>query len=241
MPLRLQKFLARAGVASRRGSENLMTAGRVHVNGKVVTELGSRVDPLCDVVTVDGKVIVYPSTPITIMLNKPKGVITTMSDPFARPCVASLIPLEQHPGLFPIGRLDLDTTGLLLFTTDGELGNRLMHPRHHVVKTYEATLAGVVDDQALEPLRRGVELEDGMTLPASLSITKNESERSQVEISIKEGRKRQVRRMFEAIGHPVIHLHRKSVGPLVLGDLESGAWRELTSQEYASLARNEDQ
>lgn len=241
VPLRLQKFLARAGVASRRGSENLMSAGRVCVNGEVVTELGSKVDPLVDVVTVDGKEVAYPNTPTTIMLNKPKGVITTMSDPFGRPCVASLVPTDRYPGLFPIGRLDTDTTGLLLFTTDGELGNRLMHPRHHVTKTYEATLEGKVDDKVLEPLRTGIELEDGMTLPASVSIIVQGSRQSRVEISIREGRKRQVRRMFDAVGHPVIHLHRKSVGPLELENVKPGEWRELSDSECASLTGNEEQ
>ena len=240
MPLRLQKFLARAGVASRRGSENLMTAGRVCVNGEVVRELGSKVDPLVDIVTVDDKVVTYPNTPVTLMLNKPKGFITTMSDPFNRPCVASLVPIDRYPGLFPIGRLDADTTGLLLFTTDGELGNRLMHPRHHVSKTYIATVSGFVSNTSLEPLRLGIELEDGLTLPAIVDIQSADKASSELVISIKEGRKRQVRRMFEAIDHPVIHLHRSRVGDLELKDLSEGKWRELSDLEYKLLAEYEE-
>ena len=144
VPMRLQKFLARAGAASRRGSENLMTAGRVRVNGEVVTELGSKVDPLCDVVEVDGVVVRLFDSSVTIMLNKPAGYLTTMSDPHGRPCVASLVPTDRFPGLFPVGRLDMDTTGLLLFSTDGELGNSLLHPRYHVDKTYHARVAGIM-------------------------------------------------------------------------------------------------
>ena len=138
VPMRLQKFLARAGVASRRGSENLMTAERVTVNGRVVTELGSKVDPLVDEVAVDGKVVRLADGPVTLMLHKPAGFVTTMSDPQGRPTVAELVPTEACPGLFPVGRLDADTTGLLLFSTDGELGNGLLHPKRHVVKRYLA-------------------------------------------------------------------------------------------------------
>ncbi|MEF2651197.1 pseudouridine synthase, partial [Slackia piriformis] len=131
VPMRLQKFLARSGVASRRGSEDLMTAGRVRVNGEVVRELGSKVDPLVDIVTVDGKMVRLSDEPVTLMLHKPAGYLTTMSDPFDRPTVADLVPCDRYPGLFPIGRLDFDTTGILLFSTDGELGNGLLHPRKH--------------------------------------------------------------------------------------------------------------
>ena len=142
VPMRLQKFLARAGAASRRGSENLMTAGRVTVNGQVVTELGSKVDPLVDEVAVDGVPVYLAQGPVTIMLHKPAGYVTTMSDPQGRPTVAELVPTDRFPGLFPIGRLDFDTTGLLLFSTDGELGNGLLHPRHHVEKRYLALVNG---------------------------------------------------------------------------------------------------
>ena len=154
VPMRLQRFLARAGAASRRGSENLMTAGRVRVNGVVVTELGAKVDPLVDEVTLDGVPVRLAERPVYVMLNKPKGYLTTMSDPQGRHCVAELAPVAQHPGLFPVGRLDKDTTGLLLFTTDGTLAQNLLHPSRHVSKRYVALVDGVVRDRELEPLRK---------------------------------------------------------------------------------------
>ncbi len=235
VPMRLQKFLARAGAASRRGSENLMTAGRVCVNGVVTTELGSKVDPLTDVVTVDGIEVKLADGSVTLMLNKPAGYITTMSDPQGRPCVAELVPTDRYPGLFPIGRLDFDTTGLLLFSTNGELGNGLLHPRHHVWKTYVARVDGLIRQEDIRALERGVELGDGLTLPADLSIIESSSRSSVVRISIREGRKRQVKRMFEFVGHPVLALHRESFGSLVLGDLEPGCWRVLDDAEVDAL------
>ncbi len=266
VPMRLQKFLARAGAASRRGSENLMTAGRVTVNGQVVTELGSKVDPLVDEVAVDGVVVRLADGPVTIMLHKPAGVVTTMSDPQGRPTVAALVPTKEHPGLFPIGRLDFDTTGLLLFSTDGELGHGLLHPRHHVTKRYVALVEGKPTEEQMELLRTGLELDDGPTLPAQaelLSGLEEQSalanmdvpdvapkgssreyarllkaragERSVVRICLQEGRKRQVKRMLDAVGHPVVALHRDSFGDVQLGDLPRSAWRVLDAAEVASL------
>lgn len=234
--MRLQKFLARAGVASRRGSEELMTAGRVAVNGVVVVELGTKVDPAVDTVTVDGRVVTLHSEPAYLVLNKPAGYVTTMSDPHGRPTVADLVPVPEHPGLFPVGRLDLDTTGLLLFTTDGEVGFSLLHPRFHVSKTYEVLVQGTPDDEALERLRSGVMLDDGVTAPASVTMTAP-GETSELEITIREGRKRQVRRMFSAVGHPVIALHRVRFGPVQLGELEPGAFRMLRDEEISALRR----
>ena len=164
--MRLQRFLARAGVASRRGSEALMTAGRVRVNGEVKTELGTKVDPARDAVTVDDVPVVLGLGAAYIMLNKPAGVLTTMSDPHGRPTVANLVPRHAYPGLFPVGRLDMDTTGLLLFTTDGDLGQMLLHPSHHVWKTYVALVDGELDDGDLEMLRHGITLDDGPCQPA---------------------------------------------------------------------------
>lgn len=266
VPMRLQKFLARAGAASRRGSENLMTAGRVTVNGVVVTELGSKVDPLVDEVAVDGKVVRLADGPVTLMLHKPAGYVTTMSDPQGRPTVAELVPVADYPGLFPIGRLDADTTGLLLFSTDGELGNGLLHPKRHVTKRYLACVEGRPTERELDRLRRGIELDDGPAQPADAHLlTGGEAKRvgrvldvppavpprssreyadvcrgradarSFVRICLREGRKRQVKRMLGAIGHPVVALHRDSFGPLALGDLPRGAWRELTAEEVAAL------
>lgn len=212
-----------------------MTGGRVTVNGTVVTELGAKVDPRLDVVAVDGREVHLADQPTYLMLNKPEGVVTTMSDPQQRPTVATLVPREEHPGLFPVGRLDFNTTGLLLFTTDGELSHRLLHPRWKVPKTYLATVDGWPDENDVAALRRGVELDDGMTAPADVRILERLHGSSVIEITITEGRKRQVRRMFSAVSHPVIALHRVRFGPLILGDLASASWRELDHDEVRSL------
>ena len=235
-PMRLQRFLARAGVASRRGSERLMTEGRVCVNGLVVSELGAKVDPLHDEVTVDGVRVEPFSSAVCILLNKPAGYLTTMSDPYGRPCVASLVPTDDLPGLFPVGRLDADTTGLLLFTTDGQLGQHLLHPSHHVDKTYIARVKGVPSDDELAKLRQGIVLDDGLTSPAAVNLLDvSGSETSVLSITIHEGRKHQVKRMCEAIGHEVLSLHRQSFGPITLSDEPEGSWRELTSSEVREL------
>jgi 23S rRNA pseudouridine2605 synthase len=234
VPMRVQKFLARAGVASRRGSEDLMTAGRVKVNGVVVTELGVKVDPAVDVVSVDGKCVSLAEEPVYIAFHKPPGVVTTMSDPQGRTTVAELVPVKQHPGLFPVGRLDYETTGLLLFTTDGELSHRILHPKWKVEKTYRVLVDGRVEDPELDRLREGVSLDDGLTAPARVAALRRGAT-SYCEIAIREGRKRQVRRMFSAIGHPVIELHRVSFGPVGLGDLSKASWRYLTPHEVSAL------
>ncbi len=272
VPMRLQKFLARAGAASRRGSENLMSAGRVTVNGQVVTELGSKVDPRVDEVAVDGVVVRLEGGPVTIMLHKPAGYVTTMSDPQGRPTVAELVPTDRFPGLYPIGRLDFDTTGLLLFSTDGELGNGLLHPRHHVEKRYLALVNGRPTPEELARLERGIRLDDGMTAPARAALVegaeakraltmlevppavperepdgspvspqraailrKRSQRRSVVRVVLREGRKRQVKRMLSAIKHGVLALHRDSFGPIELGELPRGQWRQLTDAEVAAL------
>lgn len=236
-PMRLQKFLARAGVASRRGSEDLMTAGRVTVNGEVVTELGSKVDPKVDVVCVDGREVRLSDGAVYLMLNKPAGYLTTMSDPHGRPCVAELVPTDEYPGLFPVGRLDMDTTGLLLFTTDGDMGQHLLHPKHHVSKTYRARVAGVPSERELDRLRRGITLDDGPCQPAKVTLDAARDGCADVSITIAEGRKRQVKRMFSAIHHKVLKLHRDVFGPLRLGKLAQGKWRLLTDAEVAALKK----
>jgi 23S rRNA pseudouridine2605 synthase len=241
VPMRLQKFLARAGAASRRGSEDLMTAGRVTVNGEVVTELGSKVDPLVDEVAVDGAVVRLSDGPSYFAMNKPAGYVTTMKDPQGRPTVADLFPASAPAGLFPVGRLDQDTEGLLLLTTDGDLAQLLMHPRHHVAKTYLATVGGVPDESDMRWLREGVRLDDGMSAPAEARIVKRSGTAAVVELVIREGRKRQVRRMLSAIDHPVNRLERVSFGTLELGDLPRGDVRPLTEAEVAALrAASED-
>lgn len=235
-PMRLQKFLARAGAASRRKSEDLMTAGRVTVNGQVVTELGTKVDPKVDTVCVDGSVVRLGDAPVYLMLYKPKGFLTTMDDPQGRPCVAQLVPVSSYPGLYPVGRLDKDTTGLLLFTTDGDMGQHVLHPTHHVEKTYHAHVEGIPSDEQIELLCDGIELDDGLTAPARVRLMGvRDDGSSDLELVIHEGRKRQVKRMCSAIHHPVIDLHRMRFGPLELENVEEGNWRLLTDDEIARL------
>jgi len=255
-PMRLQKFLARAGAASRRGSEDLMTAGRVTVNGEVVTELGSKVNPLLDEVRIDGKLVWLSNSHVYLMLNKPTGYLTTMDDPQGRPTIKELVPCSEYPGLFPVGRLDLDTTGLLLFTTDGELAHILLHPRHEVKKRYRALVDGAFTEFDADKLRSGVALHDGPAQAllittgevAEKPLTPREKRRlaedetfspwqTTVWCTIAEGRKRQVRRMFSHIGFPVIALEREAFGPLELGELNPGAWRMLTNSEAATLRK----
>lgn len=244
--MRLQRFLARAGVASRRGSENLMTAGRVTVNGQVASELGCKVDVDADEVRVDGRLVRLADTPVHLMLNKPAGYLTTMSDPQGRPCVAELVPCDRYPGLFPVGRLDYDTTGLLLFTTDGDLANALLHPSGHVEKSYVALVEGRVRERDLTPLRQGIMLDDGPCQPARCRVIDPEDVRglfgriapareTAVEVAIREGRKNQVKRMLGAIGHPVLELHRPRFGPLAIAGVAPGTWRHLTDEEVALL------
>lgn len=229
---RLQKVLARGGVASRRQAETLIAAGRVRVNGQVVRTLGTRVTGR-DRVEVDGT-RVRSEAPVALMLHKPSGYITSRVDPEGRPVVLSLVP-AGGPRLFPVGRLDWDSEGLLLLTNDGELANLLTHPRHAVPKTYHAKVKGRPEPAALERLRAGVRSE-GERLTASdvrpLSLTR---ENAWVAITIEQGRYRQVRRMCAAIGHPVLKLVRVRLGPLDLGDLPRGQWRSLTPAEWHAL------
>lgn len=236
--VRLQKYLARAGVASRRKCEELITAGRVSVNGAVVTELGTKVDPDHDEIAFDGvPVTMAPDEkPVVVMLNKPKGYLTAMSDARTDDVVSALVPTDRYKGLFPIGRLDRDTTGLLLFTTDGELGHWLAHPSHGVIKRYVALIEGALSEDDVRALEGGVELNDGMTSPATCAILRTNADGTQlVELAIHEGRKRQVRRMLSHVGHEVIELERIAFGPLRLGDLAPGAWRLLEDAELSQL------
>ena len=236
VPMRLQRFLARAGVASRRGSEKLMTAGRVCVNGVVTSELGSKVDPLKDRVTVDGREVRLAEHATYLVLNKPAGYLTTMSDPHGRRCVASLVPCDRYPGLFPVGRLDADTTGLLLFTTNGDAAQQLLHPSRHVSKHYVATVEGVPTRRELDRIRNGIMLDDGPAQPAKIELLETKKNNtSVVGITLKEGRKHQVKRMLAAIGHNVVKLHRDSFGPLRLKGCKEGSWRMLDEAEVASI------
>jgi len=228
--MRLAKYLAHAGVASRRASEQLIAEGRITVDGEVVT------DPARDVgdasaVAFDGEPVRGVEPRVAYALHKPAGVVSTASDPHGRRTVVDLVPGERR--LYPVGRLDADSTGLILLTNDGELANRLTHPRYEVPKTYRATLAGpALTERALRALRDGVELEDGTTAPARVRrLTPH-----QLELTIHEGRNRQVRRMCEAIGRPVRQLVRIRFGPLELGDLRPGRARRLTPAELRALA-----
>ena len=204
------------------------------MNGQTISLLGTQVDPETDAVTVDGEQV-HLAEKRTLLLHKPAGFITTCSDPNARDTVMRLVPAV--PGLHPIGRLDKDTTGLLLFTNDGALTFALTHPKHVVEKTYHAWVEGVPDDAALARLRTGIELADGPTAPAEVRRLHTRNGRTEVELVIHEGRKRQVRRMLFAVGFPVVGLARVRVGPLTLGDLPEGRWRDLSAEEVATLYR----
>lgn len=237
---RLQKILSTAGVASRRLSEELIAQGRVSVNGKTVTELGTKADPAADEIKVDGRRIKTAQRKRYVLLNKPRGYITTRSDPQGRPTVMDLVKgVKEY--IYPVGRLDYDSEGLLLLTNDGELAARLTHPRHEVEKVYEARVKGVPDDRELERLARGVPIEGRRTAPAKIRASepfvKGSGEQTIVEISIHEGRQRQVRKMFEAVGHPVVRLKRVRIGPLSDPDMPGGHWRDLTPQELSLLRR----
>lgn len=234
---RINKFLARAGVASRRGAEELISAGRVRLNGNLVVELGTKVVPGRDVVEVDGVPVRIKPNRVYVVLNKPTGYVSTLKDPQGRRTVAELMPKTDHR-LFNVGRLDMDTTGLLLLTDDGELAHRLMHPRYHVSKEYLATVAGRPTEATLKHLRTGVELDDGMTRPAEATAERLGDTTSVVRLVIREGRKRQVRRMLRAVGHRVVALHRVRFGPIELGEMQLGTTRTLTETEIAALIAN---
>ncbi|MBP2640878.1 MAG: pseudouridine synthase Rsu [Firmicutes bacterium] len=234
---RLQKILSQAGVCSRREAETRILAGRVMINGQVVTELGVKVDPVQDEIVVDGKRIAAQKH-IYILLNKPTGVVTTLSDPQRRRTVADLLHGISER-VYPVGRLDYHTQGLLLLTNDGDLANRLMHPRQHVDKTYVVKAYGTVSEDRLDILRTGIKLSDGITAPALIRILSvdNEQHFSMVEVTIHEGKNRQIRRMFEAIGHPVKQLERTRIAFLTLQNLPAGSFRHLTKDEVNRLKK----
>lgn len=237
---RLQKILSAAGVASRRLSEELILQGRVTVNGETVRELGTKADPEHDEIKVDGRRIKAEQRKRYVLLYKPRGYITTRSDPEGRPTVMDLVKgVKEY--VYPVGRLDFDSEGLLLFTNDGELAARLTHPRHEVEKVYEARVRGVPDDHTLERLAKGVTIEGRRTSPARLRasepIVKESGQQTIVEITIHEGRQRQVRQMFDSVGHPVVRLKRVRIGPIEDPHIPAGHWRDLTPQEVAKLQR----
>ena len=232
--IRLQKFLAECGVASRRKAEQLISRGAVSVDGRTITEMGCKIDPKRQEVRYQGRLI-KPKTKWTyILLNKPKGYVTTMSDPQGRPIVTSLLK-DLDTRLFPVGRLDIDSEGALLLTDDGALAHKILHPSHESTKTYEVVVKGIVSQGKIRKLEQGIEIEGKKTWPAKISQVKKQGSACRLEISIHEGRKRQVRRMFEAIGHPVINLKRTAYGKLQLGSLKSGAYRFLTPEDMKKV------
>lgn len=235
-PQRLHKLMARAGVASRRRSEELILRGQVKVDGHVVREVGVKVDPSVNVVEVMGRALEPRPESAYLVLNKPKGFLTTVSDPFGRPTVMSLLP-EAGPALFPVGRLDLSSEGLLILTNDGELAYRLTHPKFKLPKTYVVTIRGCPVNKTVWRLRQGIDLEDGWTHPATVRFVHRGEGKCVMSIIISEGRKRQVRRMFQAVGHQVLSLRRVSLGPVELGDLRPGLTRNLSGQELSDLKR----
>jgi len=235
-PVRLQKFLARAGVASRRAAEELIREGHVSVDGLVVTEMGVSIDPAANKVKVDGRPVRAPETFSYYLLNKPRHVVCTLADPQGRATVRNLIPAEVGR-VYPVGRLDYDAEGVLLLTDDGDLANRLMHPRYGVERTYHAKVKGRIEDRALERLRTGVYLEDGRAQAENVRFLRRTAENSWITLTLREGRQHEVKRMCLAAGHPVQKLRRVSYGGIGLAGLSGGELRRLTSAEIAQLRR----
>jgi len=232
--MRLNRFLARAGVASRRGAEAIIASGRVTVNGETVTHPAVAVDPQSDVVEVAGERVMLPGDFVYVALNKPPGYVVTMDDPQGRPTIRDIVG-DLGAGVVPIGRLDAPTEGLILLTNDGELAHRVAHPSFELDKVYEVWARGTLAESERLRLERGVELDGRITTPAVVEIVSVERDRTLARITIHEGRKRQVRRMFELVGHPVRRLRRTHVGPLALGVLPPGRFRHLEEDETRAL------
>ena len=243
MAVRLQKILSAAGVASRRTAETLISQGRVSVNGHTVTELGSKADPAVDDIRVDGRRVKAPGRPRYILLNKPRGYITSRSDPEHRPTVIDLLAkggVREY--IYPVGRLDYDSEGLLLLTTDGDLAAKLTHPRHGVEREYEVRVRGVPEPRLLGRMTRGLTIDGRRTAPAQVKLLRTidaaSGDQALLSLVIREGRNRQVRKMCDAIGHPVVRLRRVRIGSIVDERLKPGEFRELTPREVRSLQRN---
>ena len=234
---RLQKFLANAGVASRRKCEELISEGKVKVNGKVVTELGTKIEPEKDVVEYNGQVIKENEKKVYILLNKPIGYVTTSHDQFNRDTVLDLVKVKER--VVPVGRLDMYTSGALILSNDGDFVYKVTHPKHEITKTYTVTLKGIITNDEVQKLRDGIKIEDYTTKPAKVKILKtdNEKKQSRLEITIHEGKNRQVRKMCEAVGRKVLALHRSKIGSLGVKDLKIGTWRYLSEDEKNNLIR----
>ncbi len=239
MEKRLQKILSELGIASRRKAEELILQGTVSVNGRTAV-IGMKADPERDYIKVAGKLVAGPSRlgvrKVYLMWNKPRGVVTTLSDPEGRPSVKDYLKQVRYK-VFPVGRLDFDSEGLLLLTNDGDFANAVMHPSRQMPKTYLVKVKGEMEEEKLEKLRRGVRLEDGVTLPARVKKLRKSEENSWIEVTIYEGRKRQIRRMTEKVGHPVLKLKRVAIDGLKLNDLKPGEMRLLTQGELHTIKK----
>jgi pseudouridine synthase len=232
--IRLNKILAEAGAASRRHADGLIADGRVRVNGNLVTQPGAKADPRRDHITLDGKPLGSPQQKIYILMHKPEGVVTTARDPEGRKTVLDLLP-DLGARVYPVGRLDYDSSGLLLLTNDGALAQRLTHPASQIKKTYHVKVSGTPSPQALKAFAAGLVIEGKKTAPCQIKVIKRLENEALLQIILREGRNRQIRKMCEAVGHPVLSLKRVAMGPLRLGDLPRGGWRYLTRREVEGV------
>ncbi len=235
--IRLQKYLAEGGIASRRKAEELILQGKITVNDIKVSELGTKVNPKKDIVKYNGKKVEIQDELVYILLNKPIGYVTTVKDQFNRETVLDLVKVNKR--LVPVGRLDMYTSGALILTNDGDFVYKLTHPKHEIDKTYTVTIKGIVKKEEIEQLKKGIKIEDYLTKPAKVKILKTDEEKniSRLEITIHEGKNRQVRKMCEAIGHKVLALHRSKIGNIIVKDLPLGKWRYLTKKEVDNFSK----
>lgn len=233
--IRLQKYIAKSGVASRRKAEELILEGKIQVNGKTITELGIKVNPEKDIVTYNGKKLKTEEEFVYILLNKPIGYVTTVKDQFGRDSVLDLVKIKEH--LVPVGRLDMYTSGALILTNDGDFVYKVTHPKHEIEKTYTVTIKGIVKNEEVEMLRKGIKIEDYTTKPAKVKILKTDEEKniSRLEITIHEGKNRQVRKMCETIGHKVLALHRSKIAGIGVKDIPLGKWRFMKEKEIRKI------
>lgn len=233
--IRLQKYIAKSGVASRRKAEELILEGKIQVNGKTITELGTKVNTEKDIVTYNGRKLKTEEEFVYILLNKPIGYVTTVKDQFGRDSVLDLVKIKEH--LVPVGRLDMYTSGALILTNDGDFVYKVTHPKHEIEKTYTVTIKGIVKNEEVEMLRKGVKIEDYTTKPAKVKILKTDEEKnvSRLEITIHEGKNRQVRKMCESVGHKVLALHRSKIAGIGVKDIPLGKWRFMKEKEIRKI------
>ena len=232
MSVRINRYIAQCGICSRRAADELIAEGKVKVNGTVIEALGTKVDPFTDTVKV-GRRVIHPQSTELYLFNKPKNVISTMSDPEKRRCIGDYIGRNDE-GLFPVGRLDFESTGLVLVTNDGDLANRLLHPRYEFERTYDVRVSGVIDDKTVRRLERGVRLKDG-TAKAKVRVIKRQADASWLKVTLSSGKKRIIRRMMEFVRHPVLKLHRVAHGPFHVGKVRRGEFLQLPKEKYLKL------